>query len=773
VTSVANADGCVANSADISGTNSITINPRPRATLTSTNFPSLGLFATTNCNVFTPYTITNLLTGVGPWTVTWNDGVVQTTNAAAGASVALLRTVIPFDPSPNAPSNNIYYVTNVANSNGCSANPGDIFGTNVITVNPRPASTLISLDATNCNSGLPYDVKSRLTGFGPWIISWSDGTRRTNNTATPGPVTNTYTVFPTNNSSANVSSVSVYYVTNLTDANNCAAATGTDLIGTNTVRVNPRPTATLNPDVTLSGEHVLPNKQFSFHVNALVGQRVIIQRSTNLVSWVSIATNEVATAGGFDFADPSSTNPPYGTYRALGSFDKTICNGNPTALSVALTGKGPWNVTWFDGVTTTNHIGVGGLGTTGTDTLIVSPSATTTYTVTALTDANCTAQAGDVIGSDTITVNPRPSAAVSVLFNKTTFCNGDSTVVQAVLTGGGPPWTVTWASNNVVVAVHANVTSPDSLLVSPVNTLSNSARTVTYTVSALSGTSCPAGPGDLLSSAVLTINPRPTFALITTNLPTICDGGLSAIPFRLTGLPASTNLTVQWADGFNQTNLSIGTNTRLAGPLIGAPNTPTNYSFWATNVFDPDSCAGFPSDVDSRRAQVTVDPVPASPPTNNGDVTSCFDVAVKLSVSVPAGFTADWYADATRTNLLLVSSTNYIPAVPVPGAKPVTNYYYVAARYNDTNALCESVNATVVRLISVNCTNHISITKTPPNSVSVDWYGNYVLQHATNLTAPNWITLTQYNQVGPHSWSNSTAPPPAINFFRLAPTNAP
>jgi hypothetical protein len=80
----------------------------------------------------------------------------------------------------------------------------------------------------------------------------------------------------------------------------------------------------------------------------------------------------------------------------------TVCPGQPTPIQAVLTGTGPWNVTWSDSVV---QSGVA----TSPVTRSVSPSSTTTYTVTALTDANCAAQAGDLTGSAVVTVNPAPT----------------------------------------------------------------------------------------------------------------------------------------------------------------------------------------------------------------------------------------------------------------------------------------------------------------------------------------------------------------------------
>lgn len=82
-------------------------------------------------------------------------------------------------------------------------------------------------------------------------------------------------------------------------------------------------------------------------------------------------------------------------------------NCSPATLSVSLTGTAPWSITYSDGSTssTINNINSSPYMFT------VSPASTKTYTVTALTDSKCTAQAGDRTGSATVTV---PAGAAGV-----------------------------------------------------------------------------------------------------------------------------------------------------------------------------------------------------------------------------------------------------------------------------------------------------------------------------------------------------------------------
>lgn len=80
--------------------------------------------------------------------------------------------------------------------------------------------------------------------------------------------------------------------------------------------------------------------------------------------------------------------------------NQTICYGGTATFSVALTGVAPWNITYSNGTTTTTV-------STNNNPYIFSVSGFTTnktYTITGLSDKNCTSIAGGLTGSAAVTV---------------------------------------------------------------------------------------------------------------------------------------------------------------------------------------------------------------------------------------------------------------------------------------------------------------------------------------------------------------------------------
>ena len=88
------------------------------------------------------------------------------------------------------------------------------------------------------------------------------------------------------------------------------------------------------------------------------------------------------------------------------SGDATICPGTSAPLTISATGTGPWNATYSDGVNTFNVS-----FSSSPFILNVSPTTTSTYTLTTISDASCT---GSVSGSATVTVTPARDVTLQV-----------------------------------------------------------------------------------------------------------------------------------------------------------------------------------------------------------------------------------------------------------------------------------------------------------------------------------------------------------------------
>jgi len=109
----------------------------------------------------------------------------------------------------------------------------------------------------------------------------------------------------------------------------------------------------------------------------------------------------------------------------------TIAPGGSATIQAALTGTAPWAITWSDGLTWSGI-------TASPFYRTVSPSSTTTYSVTTIRDNYCE---GTSSGSATVTTCTSPTATVS---GGGTILPGGSATIQATLTGTAP-WTVTWS----------------------------------------------------------------------------------------------------------------------------------------------------------------------------------------------------------------------------------------------------------------------------------------------------------------------------------------
>jgi len=589
-------------------------------------------------------------------------------------------------------------------------------------------------------------------------------------------------VHPTNSFGANVASNNVYYVTNVVNADTCIGNLPGDITGVVTNTVNPRPTASLL------------------------------------------------------------------------SFNTTDCNSgtNNYTLTTGLTGIGPWTVVWNDGFSQTTNVSPLIRTVHPTNSFGANVATTNVYYITGVSNADtCIGNLpGDITGTNKVIINPIPTATLSITnmdfaaFSSTGTnmllsvdligTNIDvrtafnySTVTNQVLKHGHPNNPAFWTTNQITNIVSlTNITlyvtnhvvltgiKPWTNTWSDGHTTTNKVYTTldtnyvwkevisqktpgtnfTFTVTALSdGTGCTAGPNELMGGFNVTVNGRLS-ALVVNSLndpSTICNGEGTQIEVNLGGVPP---WTIYWSDGEISSNVTTTPFYRLVSPVDIFPNTPTNYSYWVTNLYDAyTNTADYgidPTNALFGVATVTVYPIPAVAPTSPVSQTNCVGLPnPPLFVTVLTNDTADWY-DFTGTNLVAGGTTNYIPTDTTPGV----HRYFVT----EVNAGDCGTNQTEVDLVlnaiptnpptkPVNQTNCTGVLPNPPLSVTVsagnvaNWYDantNLVASGTTNYSPTNntpgtWqYFVTEVNASGCESTNQievdllllACTNPPAISF---------
>lgn len=384
-------------------------------------------------------TIQAALTGTAPWTVTWSDGVVQSgvTSSPATRSVSPASTtaytvtavsdascagtssgsaVVTVNPRPTAaasgtaaicaggstplagsggvscawtpatglsnaascsptasPASTTTYTLAVTDGNGCVSNNNP---TVTVTVNPRPTAVASGSAEICVGSSTP------LSGSGGVSCAW----------APEAGLSNAASCSPTASPAATTT-----YTLTVTDASGCVSTNAPTV----TVTVNPIPTppaAGNNGPVCAGGTLQLTASTVAGAAYSWTGpngftsslQNPAIPNVTPSASGTYSVT--VAVAGCASSAATTSALV-YPQPTATVSGDATICQGSSTEIAAALTGTGPWSVMWSDGLA--QSVGV------SPATRTVSPSATTTYTVTGVLDAHCS---GPGAGSALVTV---------------------------------------------------------------------------------------------------------------------------------------------------------------------------------------------------------------------------------------------------------------------------------------------------------------------------------------------------------------------------------
>jgi outer membrane protease len=229
---------------------------------------------------------------------------------------------------------------------------------------------------------------------------------------------------------------------------------------------------------------------------------------------------------------------------------------------------------------------------------VVTPTSTTTYTVTGTNAIGC-------MNTSTIevAVYPLPTATLTPA-GPTTFCQGGSVVLNANV---GTGLTYQWYNGATPIS---------------------GANSSSYTATASGAYNVQVSTSNCTATSInqsVTVNTLPTATLTPAGPTTFCQGGSVVLNAN-----AGTGLTYQW---YNGATLIIGANSSsYTATASGAYNVQVSTS----------NCAAT-----SISQSVTVNPLPIATLTPVGPTTFCQGGSVVLNANVGTGLTYQWYNGAT------------------------------------------------------------------------------------------------------------------------------
>ena len=498
-------DNCGAVTIGGSGISEITVDPSspPIATLTGNNSICIG--ASSNLTVS--------LTNGTPWSFSYTDGTTVQNMTGITAS----STLISITPSATT----TYSLNSVSNS-VCS---GTASGSAEVVVRSLPTVSLSS--AQSICSGATSQLSFALTGISPWALTYTSGTVTTTQT---GITANPYLVTVTPNAAT------TYTVTQVDDAFCSQAVSSSSVI---TVASPPSASITGSQSICTGSAVQLTvalvgigpwNLSYSDGANTttvtgLTASPYLINLTpgSNVSYTVTAISNECTGTVTGSAAILNVSSPPSATM----SGSTSICAGDSTTLTInLLSSVTPYIITYTDGVTPTT---IGGITST-TYTVVVSPSVSTTYTLTNITDVGVCP--GNVLGNAIITVLPTASATLS---GDQTICAGSTASLSLSLVGSAP-WDVVYSNGTNNITLNGITANSFSISVTPT-------ASATYSLVSVSGGNCP---GTINGSPVVVVNSVP--APIITGTQTLSISGISGTAtyqWQMNGTPiaGATNNT--------------------------------------------------------------------------------------------------------------------------------------------------------------------------------------------------------------------------------------
>lgn len=394
------------------------------------------------------------------------------------------------------------------------------------------------------------------------------------------------------------------------------------------------------------------------------------------ITWGITAVNSVGVSGIYT-GTAYSDEPLTGVVSAVTASSSTLCAGNPTTLTAALTKTG--TITVGSGSTNTTSVGenpfYGGYGGVKTQYLIRASE----LTALGLTAGNITQLSMTLVTAGSSLTGFGISASNTALTVLTTNIENVGTQVYST-----PSFVPAVGVNNFVFSTPLNWDGVSNIILSFCWSNNNASNTA----SQITGATTPFVSGNAryvdnkIASDVCGYTGNTT--------PGGWNGGATTVSFRpnfiLTGNKAPAIQSISWSDGVG----TVGT----TNPLTVSPTATTTYAATITAL----GCTVTPAPT----ATITVNPLPSAPTATNS--AQCGVQVPTASVTSTSGLPTpsfNWYAASTGgTALQSSTSTTYSATVAT------TTTFYVSELNSITG--CESGRVPVT--VSVSTPDQVSLT---------------------------------------------------------------
>jgi gliding motility-associated-like protein len=600
---------------------------------TDPSAPTLGLITQPTCATPTATVALSGLPSTGSWTVTASPGGATITGSGTSANFIGL----------NPASNYSFIVTNAA---GCSSVPSANALINSIPSNPT-APVIGAITQPSCLTPTGSVVLSGLPSTGTWTITSSPGGLTQSGTGTSatfiGLVSNTTYIFSVTNS---VGCTSIF-------SNNAAISLYTPtppILGTIT-----QPTCLISTGtVALSG---LPAAG-AWTVTSTPGGLTLISSGTTgnftgLPSGVSYTFTVTDNSGCISSSSlPVLINPQPTTpaIPIIGTITQPTCISNTGSVDLSgLPASGTWTISVLPSGSSTG---------TGTSTTINGLTASTNYTFSIANSSGCTS-----LATSNVVINSIPTAPSSPIVGAITQPSCLTPTGSVELSGlPSGNWTITSSPGSLTQSGSTSATTFNGL---------SSNTTYTFTVTT-TNTLCTSLPS---SNVVISLfSPTPPITGSVTQPTCTTPTGM----VNLSGLPSVGSWTVTSTPGGITLN-SSGTTGVISGLTSG------NYTFTVTDNSGCISAA-------SAFALINTQPLtPVAPSIGAVTQPSCIDNTGSVELTnLPSG---NWTITASPGGNLSSSGSNYTYS----GLPPSSSYTYTIT--NDQG--CTSTSSATVTFNAV------------------------------------------------------------------------